>query len=182
MPKQPFNIGDTVWYATASTVKKSLLCPECFGKKYITVILGDETTIKIPCVSCTKRDQFSYEDYPTGYINYYEFQAKSEQVVITRVEIDVDKIEYGFNGNYRADNDKIFETESEAVAKAIQLADKHNQEEIEKIKTKEKPERTWSWNVHYHRDSIKKAERELEYHRKKLEYALPKIKEEKAVK
>ena len=61
----------------------------------------------------------------------------------------------------------------------LELAKEHNQEELAKIYRKEKNNHTWSWNAHYHRDCIRRAEKDLIYHKAKLEVAKVKTKEEK---
>jgi len=78
MSNTKYNIGDKVWRATSGTEEKKVLCPECFGKTFLTVILGDNSQVKIWCVSCTVRSEYSYEDISTGYVRYYEWHAKVE--------------------------------------------------------------------------------------------------------
>lgn len=177
-----YKIGDKVWCAVSNTVQKSLPCPECFGKRQLTVILGDDSKIPIPCESCSWSEQSGWgynEPYPHGYIRYYEHQERAEEVIINRVEITGDKTDYGYSGNYRMDADRVFATKEEAEAKSRELCFEHTEAEIAKIKNKEKPTRTWAWNLHYHRDCIKRAERDLEYHKAKLDVSKYHVKEEK---
>jgi len=178
-----YKIGDKVWYATTRTVQKTMPCSECFGKKHLIVILGDDSQVPIPCVSCDFRDEnsFGYDSYPHGYVHYYEFEAKAKEVVISKVEMDANHVEYRFDGGYCMDEDRAFDTEQEAIQKAAELAAKHNEEEQAKIYRKEKHNRTWAWNLHYHRDCIKRAERDLAYHTAKAYYAKTQVKEEKKV-
>ena len=178
-----YKIGDKVWYATSGTREKKVLCPECFGKTYLTVILGDDSQVKIWCVSCTIRG-FNYEDISTGYVSYYEWYAEPQLRTITGMEVSPSKIEYrseaGSGSYYRLEDENTFDTEEEAKIKANQLSAEHNEEELAKIHRKEKNNRTWAWNVHYHRDGIKRAERDLAYHQSKFISAKAHLKEEKA--
>lgn len=178
-----FKIGDKVWRASHGTAEKKVLCPECFGKTYLTVILGDDSRVNIPCVACSRRDQYSYEEYSTGYVYYYEWFSKPELLEITGIEINPGNIEYrshtGTGSWYSLKEEDIFLTEEEAKVRANELSAQHNQEELEKINRKEKHNRTWAWNLHYHRDCIKRAERDLAYHKSKFEVAKLRSKEEK---
>jgi len=93
------------------------------------------------------------------------------EVEIEKVEQTATEVKYGFRGCYHADQDCMCDTKEEAEAKALELAEKHNQEELDRIYRKEKHNRTWAWNAHYHRDCIKRAEKDLLYHTAKLNVA-----------
>jgi len=173
-----FNLGDKVWYAGQANVIKTKVCEDCFGKKSLVVILGDDTQIIIPCQGCEKRGDY-YETYPCGYNEYYEWEAKAELVTINRVEIRHEKVEYGYDGNYCCDQDKMFLTEEEAKAKGDELSRIHTEEELKKLKHKYKNTRSWAWNLNYHRSRIKDAKRDLEYHSRQFEYTKTKVKEDK---
>lgn len=166
-----FKIGDKIWYATTKASEKRVPCADCFGKRRLIVILGDDSKLDIPCEGCSWSDQDGWgyhEPYPHGYCRIYEWQCKVEEVIINRVEINVDKVEYGFNGNYRMDEDRAFLTEEEAVKKSQELIEEQNREELAKLYKKEKPTKTWAWNLSYHRKRIKDAERDIAYHTAKL--------------
>ena len=171
-----FKMGDKVWYANAGVVEKSVICPECFGKLYLTVILGDDSKVTIDCAGCSRGMQPS-----TGRISYYEWKVDVKEVTVERIEIKQDGVTYGFWNHYCADNDKIFSTKEEAEKRALELVEEHNKEELEKIYRKEKNNRTWSWNAYYHRDCIRRAEKDLIYHNAKLNAAKLKAKEDKKV-
>jgi len=173
-----YKIGDKVWYASRQTTRKSVICPECFGKKYLTVILGDDSQITIDCVGCA-----SGYDPPTGSCSYYEHGANVSLVVIGRVEINSDYIEYGFNrvGGCMsiAKDTEVFPTKKEAEIRAEELAEESNKEQLAKIHRKEKNNRTWAWHVHYHRRQIRDAEKTIEYAKQKLDAAKAHTKEKK---
>lgn len=156
-----YKVGDAVWYASCDTRRQYTQCLECFGIKYVTVILGDDSRVTIDCAGCGR----GYEP-PTGYIAYFERTPEVRKITIDRVQVTKDKIEYGFSGCYCVEADRLFNTEAEAWDRANALAEQLNQEELEKIKKKEKPNRTWAWNAHYHRNCIRRAERDIRYHTK----------------
>ena len=167
-----YNIGDKVWYAQRKAIERQELCPDCFGTRALTVIKGDGEQVSIECAGCAR----GFES-PTGYISWHGHVIDVAEVVIEKVEQTALEIKYGFRGCYHADADCMCDTKEEAEAQALKLAEKHNKEELERIYRKHKHDRTWAWNAHYHRDCIKRAERDLEYHKAKLAVAKVKAKE-----
>lgn len=169
-----YKIGDKVWYAQRKAVEKTMQCPECFGQKALTVILGDGSQVSIECAGCMD----GYEP-PKGYVAYSEHITDVSEVIIDRVEETTVETEYGFNGCFRVKETELFVNKEDAEKRALELAQEYNREQIEKINRKEKHNRTWSWNAHYHRQRIRTAEKDLIYHKAKLEVAKVKTKEAK---
>lgn len=169
-----FKIGDEVWYAQLKWVEKFVKCPECFGLKYLTVILGDQSEMTIDCAGCAK----GY-DPPMGYVTYWERVPNVCLIRINRVEIQADKTEYGHSQNYRVEESELFLNREAAEIRAIELAKKENEEEVARIHRKDKNNRTWAWHVYYHRSCIRRAEKDLIYHTAKLAVAKQKAKEDK---
>lgn len=172
-----YNIGDKVWYAERKSVTKREVCPDCFGKLYLTVIKGDDSQVTIECAGC----QSGYE-HPKGYINYCSHENDVREVVIQGLDVrPYSEVEYKFNCTEcswrNAKESELFTTKEEAEIKAKELAEDWNKEQIANIHRKEKNNRTWSWNAYYHRKQIKEAERQIEYHSKKLDYAKQCVKE-----
>ena len=162
-------LGDKVWYASIKTIEKSVVCPECFGKKYLTVILGDDSQVTIDCAGCSKGCE-----PPRGVVFYWSSDINVSLVEIEKIEIRKDKVEYGFNGYCIANSDYIFTTKKEAEIKAKELSKEHNKKELERIYRKEKNNHTWAWNVHYHQRCIKACEKDLLYHKAKIEWIITK--------
>ncbi len=165
-----YNIEDKVWHATWTSIDEPVTCPECFGKLYLTVILGDDSQVTIACAGCA-----SGYDPPKGYVTYYKASAEVELVTIDRVEINPTYIEYAFNKvgctcHIARDTD-LFATKEEAQIRAKQLEKEHNKQELAKIHRKEKNHRDWSWHVHYYRRQIRDAEKTIEYATKQLDAA-----------
>lgn len=170
-----YKMGDTVWFASANSSQKSEPCPDCFGKRYLTVIKGDGEQVTIDCAGCA-----SGYDPPKGFVTYWKWAVDVELVTIDRVEITPKGVTYGFSGfrgRYSADEERLFNTKEEATAKAQLISEEHNAEEIAKIHRKEKHNHTWSWNACYHRRCIKDAEKQLAYHTEKLNVAKEKARD-----
>jgi hypothetical protein len=72
---------------------------------------------------------------------------------------------------------QVFDSEQEALEYAKALRDAHEADERRRILAKEKDTRSWAWNATYHRKRIKEAEKQIAYHRSKLEVAALKSKE-----
>jgi hypothetical protein len=172
-----YNIGEKVWHASRKSTEEKITCPECFGKKYLTVILGDDSQVTIDCAGCA-----SGYDPPKGYITYYKQGIDASLVTICKVQIYSDHVEYGYNGTdhccYIAKDIDLFPTKEKAEIRAKQLAEEWNKEQLAKIYRKEKNNHTWSWHVHYHRKQIRDAEKTIEYAKKQLDAAKAHTKEE----
>jgi len=165
-----YNIGDKVWYSGRKSTTESVVCPECFGKKYLTVTLGDDSQVTIDCAGCA-----SGYDPPRGYKTYYKQDIEVSQVTICQIEIEPTSVEYGFNSfdrrHYRVKETDLFTTKEKAEIRAKELAEQWNQEHLAKIHRKEQNNRTWSWHVHYYRKMIRDAEHNIERAKKKLDAA-----------
>lgn len=170
--KNKYNLGDQVWYASFETRTKTIVCDDCRGQKYLTVIMGDGSQVTIDCAGCSA----GYEP-PKGYNTICEGTPNSDLKTIERINIQFDKVEYQ-SGCWVLHEDRFFDTKEEADKKAERLAEEYKQEQLHRLKNlKENHKRTWSWNAHYHRRAIKEAQRQLEYHTAKLNVAKIKAKE-----
>ena len=168
-----YNIGDQVWCASTGTKEKSKTCLECFGKKYLTVILGDDSQVTIPCAGCA-----AGYDPSKGYVTYSEFGIDVFQAFIERVEIERAGVKYSMSNHYYFKDNEVFETKEEAEIKAKEKADEFNKEELTRIHRKDKHHRDWSWHVYYHRKQIRDSEKTIEYAKKTLDAAKIKSKTE----
>ena len=165
-----YSIGDRVWHASHKTTIERITCPECFGKLYLTVILGDDSKVTIDCAGCA-----SGYGPPKGYVTYYKHDADIILVTIDKVEISLDYVEYGFNRvdgfmNIAKDTE-LFIIKEEAEIRAKELSEEWDKDQLAKIHQKEKHNHTWSWHVHYHRKQIRDAEKMIEYAKTKLDVA-----------
>ena len=168
-----FNIGDWVWIAESGSTQKYKICPDCMGKLYLTVILGDNSQVTIPCATCAPGIE-----PPTGKVSYYEWDASVRTAIVRKIEIEAGKpVEYYLDQCGYAKEYNVFATKEDAEIRAKELQKQHNEEEAKKVYQKDKNNHTWAWHVRYHREQIKRAQYELEYHTAKLQAAKTKTKE-----
>lgn len=174
-----FDIGQEVWTSGYSRREKQKTCPDCFGKKFLTVILGDDSRVYIDCAGCSR----GYES-PCGYVTDYEYGERVEPRTITGMEINEEHgdqvIRYKFSC-YTFESDLVFATREEAQEKSIELGKAQKLDDEKRMLTqKENRQRTWSWNATYHRSEIKRLEKDLAYHKEKLNVAASKLVTESA--
>lgn len=173
--KPKYEFGQEIWYVDTSSKERYITCVDCFGKRYLTVILGDDTVLTVPCETCKER---GWSDYSSGILVVYDCIATPAQGTINRIEFRRDStIEYGVEGRYSLDEAEIFLNREDAEILAKQVEQEKTAESENKYKNKEKDTRSWSWHVTYHRKQIEDAKRTIEYATKKLNYALEKKRE-----
>lgn len=167
-----FKVGDQVWRPTFDMQTAYVVCPDCGGTGRLRVIFHDETQVSIDCKNCS----VGYEP-PTGRIKVYERQARASLEFITGFEVEGEKVEWRTSESYRVTDEKLFTSEEDCMVAARELAAQFDQEERQRILTKEKDTRSWAWNASYHRNQIKEAKRRIDYHTSKLAVAAIKAKE-----
>jgi hypothetical protein len=128
--------------------------------------------VSVGCEGC----QVGY-DPPTGRIRVYDRAPRAKLETIVGFEVEGEKVEYRTDGSYRIPEGEIFDSEAAAMDAARAKAAAFDREERERISAKEKPTKTWAWHVTYHRRAIKEAERQIEYHTRKLNAARVNAKE-----
>lgn len=142
------------------------------------VIFHDDTQVSIECRNCA----VGY-DPPTGKVVIYRISATARMATICGFENNEGKTRWhvdGSAGSYRiVDDEDAFTTEADATAHAQARAAQYEAEQRAKISRKEKDTRTWAWNASYHRNCIKRAEKDIAYHASKLAVAAIKAKEAK---
>lgn len=160
-----FKVGDNVWFASCRYDNKSVLCPTCFGKKQVTLILGNNGKVILPCQGCAP----GFES-PTGYIHEYDYVVDPEIVHITRVITETtgldEKTEYR-SGCSCYQEDRLFLTKEEAEVKALELKAELEKEQKSKADyIKKNKLKSYSWNAHYHMREAKSHRKQVEYHDK----------------
>jgi hypothetical protein len=172
-----FSLGDLVWVASVRWAQKQIRCPDCFGKRFLRVILGDDSQVTVECPECCR----GYEG-PQGVVGTYDYIASVEPEIVSGLEKDWrderEVIVYRFNHHSGVVETDCFATKEEAEQRASVLAKEQAEQEAKRLASKEKPNKSWAWNATYHRGEIRRAERDLIYHRSKLEVALAHKKEE----
>jgi len=170
-----YKIGDEVWHASRTNKEMKATCPDCFGNKYLLVILGDGSKVSIDCATCT-----SGYGGPRGYVTYYKQSEDVKQVTIDRVEINPTYVEYK-SGCFLFEDTDVFPTKKEAEVRAKELLEIYNQQQLKRINQKEEKDRnhTWAWNVSYYRKLLRRAKADLKCATEKLEVAKQHVKEGK---
>lgn len=159
-------VGDRVWVAEISSLDRWEPCPDCFGKKFLTVILGDDSRVTIDCAGCSS----GYQP-PRGLVKVYERKPEPRSRIISGMDIRGKDVTYhvGSSSSYRTySEDVVFSTEGEALVRAQALAKEQEEDDLKRILQKEKDTRTWSWNATYHRRCLRDAKKQLAYHEEKL--------------
>jgi len=157
-----FKVGDVVWRAACGTEQVRQTCPVCFGKLFVTVILGDDSAVDTPCEYCGK----GY-DGQKGWVTEWEYVARPAVDTISEVRRTTD--ESGEHYGYRLSSGHVvpvvFATIEEAQEAADQARYTHEAEQARRRKEgKEHSARSFSWRVGYHQREVKEATRKLAYH------------------
>jgi len=176
MPK--FKIGDSVWVAKCGLESVRKMCPTCFGKKEVTLILGNDDHVVLPCKGCAP----GY-DSPRGYISEYEYVTEPEMIVIDgmTIEIDHDKENVRYQTQHRIYDEKdIWATEGEAHVVANKKKAQLDKDQVTRAKhIKKDIQKSFSWNANYHMRHAKKDRESAEYHDKMAVICKARMKETK---
>ena len=163
---EKYKVGDKVWVAWAGHRNISEPCPVCFGKCQVTLILGNNESVILPCDYCAKGYMA-----PTGTITETRYSAGAELKIIDTVDVTQtatgETYEY-HSGHYILRAEMCFNTEAEALACCESIAEELNKEQetrAEHIKANVK--KTFSWNAGYHLREAKRKESEAVRHREK---------------
>lgn len=167
-------MGDMVWYVRVGTSEEWITCPDCLGRKYLTVIMGDGTEVSIDCEGC----HVGYNP-PSGAIKKYTHNIPlifhlpivGMNTMRIGIEYHLGNVD-GQSSYYCCMETEVFDTREDAEVRATELMKEQQAEEEARLLRKEKPTKTWSWNATYHRGCIRKMEKDIEYHRKKLSAAM----------
>ena len=172
MIETKYNIGDTVWFARYNQSNERAMCPDCGGTGRIRCIMHDETAVSVECREC----QVGY-DPPTGFVTVYGYFPQVEPFVITGAEVGPKGVTRYRSHHYNVEADELFSTEAEAEIAALRIVEEAKQHQREQLARKEKDTRSWAWNAAYHRNCIRRAQKDIEYHTAKLNVAAIKAKE-----
>ncbi len=177
-----YNIGDQVWVARTTTEDDYVTCPDCLGKKFLTVIMGDDSQVTISCRAC----EHGYEG-SRGHIHTWKHTPIVECVTINGIESDrdmdmVERVEYKVGTStsyYRYNENEVFDSAEAASMKATEIVIERMAQEANRVKRKTKDHKSWAWHATYYRGIIRNAKKEIERATEQLEYAKTKAKESK---
>jgi len=163
MPK--FKVGDAVWIAKCGIESVQKICPTCFGKKEVTLILGNGDSVILPCKGCV----IGF-DPPGGYISECEYVAEPEMMVIWGMDIkinhDGERVCY-YQQNRTYDDKDVYATKEEAQVRANEKKTQLEKEQTTRAEhVKKDIHKSFSWNASYHMRHAKKDRESAEYHDK----------------
>lgn len=166
-------VGDWVYVADVVHASREVLCPVCFGKQEVTLILGNNDRVVLGCEYC-RRGYIA----PTGYVK--EGYIKEGRVKQVRVSgIDTELTEEGEKVSYRVGSstaytkypsERIFTDETEAQEYADQWAADWQKRLDEEKPKKVKVNKNYTWHAGYHMRKAKECDEEAERHREKAKY------------
>lgn len=159
-----FPVGSTAWWAHCGQREVTRPCPICFGKRRVTVILGNDEMISTPCDYCRKGF-----DGPTGTETEFEWVASPELFFINSVQTECDdsktSARYRDARGYCVDDADLFATRAEAEARCdVRIAENAEHERQRRECRKEHAKKSFSWHVGYHRKEVLRATRDLAWH------------------
>ena len=158
-----FKIGETVYWVEASAhYGKKVPCSICFGKLFVTIILGNGEKQRSQCGYCSHG-----LDGPSGMGKTWEPQAHIRSNQITGISNKNGwTYEVGFNSLHSGE---LFKTEEEAEPikkerlKEVQAQAKRWFEDDFVSANKKQ-----MWSTGYHRDEIKRHNRSIVWHELRL--------------
>jgi hypothetical protein len=161
----PFTIGQVLWMPTHLPEKVTVPCPVCAGQLAVTVILGSGEHVGVLCEACGKG--FTG---PLGTIEELVYEPKAVRFEIARVWSMHEGRWWveSATGGY-ADFADLRATEAEALAEserrcAAQLESNMQMRQRHRGNTKQH-----TWSIQYHRKQIADLERQIAWHRSKVE-------------
>jgi hypothetical protein len=169
--------GVTVWQAVSSPRRLTRACSICRGHKIVWVCNIEHDEFQVECEACGK----GYEG-PTGAEEYYEYGPMAKGLVvksITRVEYSktgdgaIEELSFSVEGepSYSTFNHTyVYATPREALTEATRRVDEKMLEDRRRARSRQYySAKNAAWQARYHTDNIKDLERQLVYHRGKVE-------------
>jgi len=175
---QEFKVGDIIYFPKCRHENITVTCPVCFGKRLVTLILGNEEAVELPCDYCGKG-----WDGPRGVVEEYELVIGAELFLITSKEITEDA-SGGRHVRYYSDHSTVINdelacaTREEALDRAKEMKaelDEERRTRVEHIKKDVK--KSFSWNAGYHLREAKRCRQQAEYHDERAKLCRAKGKE-----
>ena len=158
-----FKVGDKVWNASCRWEKIKQVCPTCFGKKEITLILGNDDRVIIPCKGCS----LGYES-PSGIVEEYDYIVEPKLVFIDgmSIEIEGDKEKVTYKGGcYWYYDENLFVNKEDAAKEAKKKRKTLFEEQSNKVEhIKKNVHKDFSWNASYHIRQANNARKDAARH------------------
>lgn len=154
VPQPKYDVGQVVYAASYEGYTKTEICPDCLGSKEWHVILPNGEEFEIPCSTCS----YGFNN-SSGRIGHQEYLAFGMKITIAQVRVDTTNKESPVS--YMAEEtgspsgsvhyeSRIFPTEAEAVAKAMDMVnqrrvymEQRSLEQAERTKKKTRYKPSW---------------------------------------
>jgi hypothetical protein len=162
----PFAFGQTVYKVYASAhARESTICPICFGKRIVTLILGDGSQQEVACDDCGRGC-----DGPTGEVYRWGPVSSVRECIVTGMKQYDGTWEIALgNDHARLNENLVFVTHEEAEARRAELHAKCERDAEDAWGARRQMlGKSVPWRVSYHRREIKDAERRIAWHSRQL--------------
>lgn len=164
MDKPRFNLGDTVFYVEANSHSGFYRpCEMCFGKKKVTIIIGNGEQIDSECGFCKRG-----VDPPSGQCHDWDARSEICEGTITGIELEYSTPTYRVHGRSLR-NYALFSSREEAeplMQARLKEVQEQRRDWFKSSFVNAKSSQIWSTG--YHRNQIKSHERNIEWHRMRL--------------
>ena len=128
-----YSLGDTVYFATTTTSKKTLPCPDCLGSRKWEATSPAGRKFTFACPRCST----NYQSKRELSLNYTTFDAHVEKRTIGSIKASNTPGDYDYPATYMChetgigsgnlyNETKLFPTYDEAMVAAKAMADKAN--------------------------------------------------------
>ncbi len=165
----PVNVGATVYVARAwSHGDHRAPCPVCYGKLFVILELGNGERLPVECDGCGRGF-----GGPQGWVNEPQAKSSVETTRVTGFRLMGDRWRILTDGHEVEWGVEAFATEAEADARREVLYAEAVKDAAEQAyRTASAKRKSVTWTVRYHRDCLKKAQKDVEYHQRKLSDSL----------
>ncbi len=165
MEKPKFNHGDVVFHVESSChYGTKVPCTVCFGKRKVTVILGNEERVDTECGHCAPGIE-----RPSGLSTTWGPSASIVEGTITGIRNDYGSWKYEVGGGRNLSEYELFSSREEAeplrVAKLEEVTEQKQTYDRDHFVTATKKQ---SWSAGYHRMQIESHERQINWHKMRL--------------
>lgn len=162
----PFEIGEEVWWIGHGSREETVTCPECVGKKFITLIQGNGVKVDIDCACCG-----TGFDGPRGVIRETLNFHEPTRVTLGEVYISGKDVRYSHgSAGWQLDASGLFKTKEDCLAECVKLnkAKEENRKEqaVNYLKSKR---REMAWSVHYWQGQVRDLRSRLDAAERRLD-------------
>jgi len=161
--KPKYELGQLVYFVESGIhYSKKIPCPMCFGKQFVTIILGDDTQQKIECGYCSNGLERA-----TGQATIWEPSAIIKSGEITGIN-RCDGWVYSIGFNSTKESEIFISKEDAEVERMKQLEGVTERAKKYFIDNFIQAKKKQVWSAGYHKNQIKHHEKSIEWHNARL--------------